>query len=127
MSDGDIIVLRVAHPDKLDNTQRGYFLTSLSLNRASPPAKPGEWTTRQLQYETVRDLLVSVDQPLVIDDPLFRAPNGQPLRTIGTVTEMASYAISDMKGYSADLSQYPPEQCSTIMADFRSQLALITP
>lgn len=113
MSDGDIILIGVQHPAEQDNNKRGYYLTSIAINKAVP-APSGQYTVRELSYEAVRDLVVTPGQQIAIG-----ITGGEQLLSSGIVTELVSF---DSTQNPSDSQLGSTLQTTTIMDDFRSQI-----
>lgn len=106
MSNGDIQLVFVRNPTEEDNTKRGYFLTSVFMNRE----KPSDETLLaiELPYETVRQLSFEMDRPLTVGN----------IVSDGVITEIVTY--DKTKPLSPDQLALIPAH--TIATDFMSEI-----
>lgn len=121
MSDGDIVMIGVRNPKESDNARRGYWMTSVRINEQRPSGS-GQYTVIPLQYETVRDLVASPGEHLVLSDPGLGAKDGRPQMSVGSIEEIVSYDRTASITYS-DPASYPSEFATTILDDFQARVS----
>jgi len=106
MSNGDIQILFAANPYEEDNTRRGYFLTSVFMNKAKRPGE--ELLAIEVSYETTKQLSFEIGKPLVIDG----------LTSDGVITEIVTY--DKTRELDPDILTKIPAH--TIAADFTDEV-----